>query len=216
MDEQLNVFDYIQSQMAELINDSVKPDSRSVQTLIRQVARYVRQHQQVDGFCGGDAACKSCAKTYVAYEANWKKYVQFYRDKMTDLWYSSLGCQYELAVFCKSHLKEEVLEQKSKREKLYNIFNYYLNANVRPTRWQMKGMAEESTQFERKHNGETSISLCNPDSSCQSCLEHNVNCWNSNPNYLNSKSWYCKTPFEWRLIKYKPTSISTNCGYMTL
>lgn len=211
-DGQLAVFEYIKSQLNGLIMDKGKPDSGSVQTLIRQVARYVRQHQQVDGFCGDNAACKSCAKTNVAYETNWKKYAQFYRDKLSDL-SQPIDCLYYLAYYCKFHLLTKVQNTRSKRSTLYTRFQNVINSNTRPTKWQMKGMIEEYNELENTSMKETVDSLFSPNSASQSCFEHNVNCWNSNPDYSSYYS-YCKTPREWRFINYTPSIIEANCTLM--
>lgn len=209
-------FDLIASlnrQLKALLTMEGKPDSPTVLELVRQVAQFLptveQQFQSDSVFCGSDSTCQSCAESHVKFETNWAKYATFYYGKVADMWNSSLACKVSLVSHCKSPLQAQLNTTNLTQTQILANFANAHDASGPPSKWQMKEWVLSSSQLAIV--SETSVNLCAGNSSCQECLEYNVNCWNSNPDYLNNWQVPCKTANELRVIKHKLATIETDC-----
>lgn len=198
-----------------------KPDSRSVKELVHQVAHFLRTAgenlKSVGAFCGDSEQCLACvkAKASPTDEANWQALAQLYKWKLDSIGRRALYCKWALTRTCRSQLANRPGGTLwDTFQALSRLLNSALNkpeAKMSPTGRQRKVWTEMTHQLVSKANQEldsaTPFDVCGLDHICEKCLKYNVDCWNSNAAYRRSSEYYCKTPEEWTLLRYKPSII---------
>src|SRR5699024_5845507 len=81
-----------------LLNSSVTWSSK-VRQLITNVTQFVSTFNS--DVCSGDEQCHSCARDLENKEMNLAKYVQYYYNKVVEMYFTgSIGCKYDLAEYC--------------------------------------------------------------------------------------------------------------------